>query len=185
MGLEEDSALFCSIFINMPLCAIICIRGNKMNPIPFYVAISVGIPETFLILLIGFSLFNLDISYKKAFIVSILSALIVYFVRQLPITFGVHTFIGIVILSFLAYKLLKTKLLFAFVATLAGLLTICMLECFVISIFFNITSINYDSFIINPWTHIILFLPEALIAVLICYLVKKHKFYIYNLTIGD
>ena len=156
-----------------------------MNPIPFYVAILVGIPETFLILIIGFSLFNLDISYKKAFIISIISALIVYFVRHLPITFGAHTFLGILILTLLAHKIVKTKPLFTFVSTLAGFLVICMLECLIISLAFNVTSIKFDAFVINPWIHIILFLPEALVAMLIYYVVNKYKFYIYNLKIGD
>lgn len=156
-----------------------------MNYIPFYVAILVGIPETFFILVIGFSLFNLEINYKNTLMISIISAVIVFFIRQLPIMFGIHTFIGIVVLSFLAYKLLETRLLFAFVATLAGFLTICMFECLVISLVFNVTNMNYDSFVTKPWIHIILFLPEALLGVLIYYLVKKYKFYIYNLKIGD
>jgi hypothetical protein len=61
-------------------------------PIPWYVVLLVSIPEAFLIILIGFALFNLKIDIRTALIISIFEAIAVYIQSDFsPVIFGLHT----------------------------------------------------------------------------------------------
>lgn len=157
-----------------------------MLELPLYVELFVGIPESFLIVIVGFALFNIRVNLRDALLIAVISALVSYFVRQIPvIIFGVHTLIGIVVLTVLARYLLKSDWGKAFIAILSGLILVVMVNSVVLLIGFYITGTGMNDINTKPWMNIIFFIPEALIMIsLYLYMVKKHV-YIINLENGD
>ena len=69
------------------------IRREIMPPtqLPWYIVLLLSIPQTFLIVKIGFQLFNLHVSYLKALFLSLIISIVAIFARELPLLFGVHT----------------------------------------------------------------------------------------------
>ena len=63
--------------------------------IPWYVVLFQSIPEMFLLIILGFKLFNIDVNFKKTLLVSLLISIIVYIVRKFASVYGFHTVIFI------------------------------------------------------------------------------------------
>jgi len=63
------------------------------TPLPWYIVLLISIPQTFLIVKIGFQLFNLHLSYSRALLLSLIVSVVAIFARDLP--YGVvNTFSG-------------------------------------------------------------------------------------------
>jgi hypothetical protein len=155
-----------------------------MFAIPWYVVLFVSIPESFLIIILGLALFNLEIPYKKAGLISVISAICSYFVRQLPVIFGLHTLIGVLVLTGLLIWLGKVKPWEALISISGGFVIYFLLESFLLPLFFLITSKNQEIFVIDPRYCIVYFVPIAVITVLLYFILKKYHLYIYDLKAG-
>jgi len=70
-----------------------------MFTLPWYAAIFISIPETFLIILIGFALFNSSINLKDSIVAAVAIGMISLFLRRIPIYPGLKVLILILILS--------------------------------------------------------------------------------------
>lgn len=152
-----------------------------MIAIPWYIALFVGVPEAYFMIILGFKLFNLKINYTYPLIVAVASATVAYFIRQLSLEFGIHTFLCLILMVILCRLLTKEKLWFIFVSILTGFVIVGSLESIIMLLGFSITSMNYSAIALNPWLHLVFFLPELLILLIIYYFVNKYDFYIYSL----
>jgi len=152
-----------------------------MYAIPWQVALFVSLPEAFLIVILGFALFNLEISCKKALTVSLVSALSAYFIRQLPVVFGLHTLMGLVIMVLVTVYLTKMGAWAVFVSILTGFVIIGVTQSLLLPICFAITGTSSESLIANPLLNIAFFVPIAALAAALFFAVKKYKLYIFDL----
>ena len=149
--------------------------------IPWYVSLFVSIPETFLCLLLGFKLFNIKVSVKGIFILSLFSAALAYVLRLLPIPFGLHTFILLITLIGLAVILAKLKVTHAILGVLTGILLVGILQGITIPVIFNQFSLGIEDLAVNPMLNIYLFLPSGILMVLLNFLINRFNFKLYNL----
>ncbi|MDF9410051.1 hypothetical protein L7E55_17195 [Pelotomaculum isophthalicicum JI] len=156
-----------------------------MHPaiLPWYIVISTSIPQTFLIFKIGFQLFNLDMSYSRALFLSFIISIIAIFARELPLLFGVHTFILIVFSTLLAFIITGTNLWHCFISIAAGALILGVLEGALLPILLNITAVTIDSLVLKPWLNILYFLPSGVIMVILYIFIKKYNFIIFDLSL--
>lgn len=149
--------------------------------IPWYVAILVSIPETILFLLLGFKLFNLELSKQHLLYLSLLNAGVAYIVRNLPIFYGIHTLIMIVLLALVGAALSKIKFKSTFIAVLTGGLLLGIIQGMTIPLIFNFTGLNMADSAQNPWLNILFFIPSGFIMLAIYWYIKKYNFVLYNL----
>lgn len=156
-----------------------------MFAIPWYVVLFVSIPESFLIIILGLALFNLEIPYKKVLLISTFSAICSYFVRQLPVIFGLHTLIGVLLLTALLIWLGKVKPGAAFLSIAVGFVVYFLLQSIALPLFFLLTSENQEAFVLNPWYCVAFFIPIAVISALLYIILKKYHLYIYDLKAGE
>ncbi|MEQ8173564.1 MAG: hypothetical protein ABRQ26_00725 [Syntrophomonadaceae bacterium] len=146
--------------------------------LPFYVVMVVGIPETIVVLLLGFQLFNDHISFKHAFIASILASLNNYFIRYVGVAFGVHTLITISTIILVCYLLTKKNVWKIASATMSGLVVMLAIQ---VSEFLIIKVLAIETTISNqPWLNILIMLPEVIIMGIIFYVARKRKFALFN-----
>ncbi len=75
---------------------------RHLYPIPWFVALLVTVPETFLVVKLGFKLFGTDVDTKKALLISLLNGIFSYFVRRMPLMYSAYTIL-IILLTLLAY----------------------------------------------------------------------------------
>ncbi|MBC7074943.1 MAG: hypothetical protein H5T98_02480 [Syntrophomonadaceae bacterium] len=152
-----------------------------MYAIPWQVALFVSLPEAFLIVILGFALFNLEISCKKALTVSIINATTIYFVRQLQIVFGLHTLIAIIVMVIACMWLTKLHPWNIFTSILTGFVIMGVLQSLLLPICFAITGTSSENLIANPLLNIAFFVPIAALAAVLLFSVKKYKLYIFDL----
>lgn len=151
--------------------------------LPWYIVLLISIPQTYLIVKTGFQLFNLHLSYSRAFLLSLLSGVLAIFARELPLPFGVHTIILIVSLTFLAAIVTATNLRYCFLSILTGALILGVLEGSLLPVFLKITAATADSLALKPWLNILYFLPSGIIMAALYFLAKKRNYVIYDLSL--
>ena len=101
-----------------------------MGPLllPWYIVLLVSLPETFLILKLGFKLFNLEIDTDQALLLSSTTAFLSIFIRKLPLIFGYHSLIMMLTLALLTKAILRIRLWHSIVSVLVGVLILGVLE---------------------------------------------------------
>jgi len=156
-----------------------------LHAIPWYVVLFESIPEAFLVVILGFALFSYPIRHADALIISVMSGIITFFVRQLSIVFGLHTLIALVILIFLCSWIAKINPWKGAVSIIAGIAVLGVLQSITLPICFRLTSTTLDDILINPWLNVLFFLPDAIIMLAIYLVIRKRHFNILNLNQGS
>lgn len=151
-----------------------------VQPIPWYVAIFQSIPETFLILMLGFSIFNYSIQVKEALLISTLCAVFSYWIHHLPLIFGMHTVLLIVLCTLLVVLIAKKNLFKAFLSVVGGLTFSISLQGILVPIIFSITKLNMQLLQKRPWLYLMVFLPTAIGMTILYFLIRKKRFYIID-----
>jgi hypothetical protein len=82
------------------------------------------IPESFLVILGCYVFSNAKFDIKKYIISSILFSIGVYFIRMLPINYGVHTILGIIFINVLLWGINKIEIILAIKSSI--IITICL-----------------------------------------------------------
>ena len=154
-----------------------------VHSIPWYIVLFVSIPETYLCLSLGFSLFNVPINYKEKLILSSIAGIASYFLRKLPLLFGIHTFILLILLVIFAILLCKISLIQSFICILTGIMVVGILQSIISPVLIDLFGINVSNAGKKPWINILLFLPSGLIMLLIYFLIKKFNFILYDFKI--
>ncbi|MBZ4652878.1 MAG: hypothetical protein JG781_216 [Peptococcaceae bacterium] len=89
-----------------------------MDQMPFLAIILQSIPESIILLCLGLASMGKTLNFKMILPVAVLSSVLSWFVRMLPLPYGVHTFIGVFVVAGLFVAFLKLSLLKSLVASL-------------------------------------------------------------------
>lgn len=145
----------------------------------------VGIPESLLMILIGFQLYNLRIKAGHAVFIAAISAITSYFVRKLPIAFGVHSLIGIVVLISLCWFFTRLPIYKVIFSVLTGFTVLAVTQSILLPLSLLLTSIDYELIKNNILINSLLFLIQALFVGAALVYCKIRKIYIFDLSDGD
>lgn len=153
--------------------------------LPWYIVLLVSLPETFLIIKLGFSLFNLKIYFNQALFLSAVTALLSVFIRKLPLVFGLHTLLMMVALVLLTRAFLKIRLWHCAVSILAGVLILGVLESTMLPLLQNLTFTDTESLTIRPWLNVVYTLPTLLVMCILYWLARRFKIVIFDLNLNE
>ncbi len=156
-----------------------------MISISWYLTLTVGIPESLLMVLVGFQLYNLKVKIEHAVVIASVSAIISYYVRQLPVVFGVHSLIGIVVLISLCWLFTRLPLYKVIWSVLTGFAVLAVTQSILIPLILWLTSIDYELIKNDVLINSLLFLIQALIVGAALVYCKVRKIYIFDLSDGD
>lgn len=151
-----------------------------VQAIPWYVAVLITIPQTYLIIAIGFNLFNFKVATKSNLAISILFAFICYFLRKLPIVFEVDTTILFLMLTIISYFTFGIKLRYCLVSVLLGVLISAVFESVSLPLFLKLSGMNLKYVLANPWLNILAFLPNFLALSFILFMINYKAITIYD-----
>ncbi|NPV93317.1 MAG: hypothetical protein HPY50_21365 [Firmicutes bacterium] len=87
-----------------------------------------GLPETIAIAALVCALIGQRLDWKKIFAVGVLQVLTIYLIRLLPITFGIHTFLGIFTLAIYSHLIYKHNLLNTIISSIVCIVLLMLLE---------------------------------------------------------
>ena len=152
--------------------------------LPWYIVLLLSIPQTFLIVKIGFQLFNLYVSCSKALLLSLAVGVMTIYARGLPLPFGVHTIILAVSSTVLATVVTGTNLWHCFISILTGSLILGVLEGVLVPVLLKITAATTDSLVSEPWLNILYFLPSGAIMAIGYLLAKKRHYVLFDLRLN-
>jgi hypothetical protein len=141
-----------------------------------------GIPECIALVFFGLVLLEKRLNIKKALILGLIQAIIIYLVRLFPLPFGIHTLIAIISLSILLLyssggRYSKALIISFFVNMVLGLSELAILPA--ASYLLNMP---LESIFNQPLLFALVSLPQVFVLILIAFLVnlfhnkrKKHN----------
>lgn len=131
----------------------------ELRPIEFLLR---ALPESFLVILAIYIFSKSNINKKKYFVTSIIFSLIIFVTRKLPISYGVHMILSVLILQVIivaynkidAIKGIKSIIFIYLIQLISELLNVAIL---------NLMNINLEVLLLDPLYKTILGLPSLII----------------------
>lgn len=156
-----------------------------MQPMAWYLGLFISAPQVLMMILLGFSLFNLKIDLHKAFVVALLMGVICYIIRLLPVPLPINTIFIIVCVAILTWLICDIELINSLVASLLGLTLYGITENLVLQTFFILTRCTVSDVLTNSFLNLILFIPILIILLCTYLLCNKLGFIVYDLEPKD
>lgn len=153
-----------------------------MFPIPWYAIIFISIPETILIIQLGFSLFNMSVKWRITIIISVFTGILSWVVPRLMPVPGIHTILLILVTTFMISWLSRTKVWYSFIAVVCGAMILGVTESVMISLGQILAFKTINDLSAYPWLNIAVSLPATLVMATIFLLVKRFKPVLYDLS---
>lgn len=130
-------------------------------------------PECILVLFSGCILLNLNIPKSKVFKTGIIYALIVSFIRILPIHFGIHTLLSIILTTFILLYFSNKNLIDLLATTCGIFIALLFSEVIYLNTFTNIFKLHYNLIVDNfSLSSALLSLPSLLIFLILVKLIN-------------
>lgn len=155
-----------------------------MFPIPWFVVLLVSIPESFLVILLGFALFNLKISVKNIIIIALAGSFACYLIRLFNTINGIQTMGWIFIMIICSFILSKISIWKIVVAVLSGVTIAGVIQSLYAPICFMFTSTSKNDLITDPWLNVWFTLPEFIVIIILYFVIKKTHF-VFNGNMED
>jgi len=146
-----------------------------MDKMPLISILFYSIPESYLMFLFGLVVIGESISQKKLLAATLVSVIISYLVRFLPIPFGIHTLIGLIVICLLFKYLFNLPVKKALISSLLSLSTLLALEN-IILYFLELTfDLTLTTIWKSDWLRTIIGWPHLAVLLLIIILLKSKK----------
>jgi len=100
---------------------------------------------------------------------------IVYIVRSLQTTFGLHTVILLLLLAFFIRKTTYTTHVKSYMAAFLSIITLTLLELIIFKLYFLLTKSNPNEVISNVILWKLLGLPQGILLIIFAKLITKYK----------
>ncbi len=141
--------------------------------IPFLALILQGIPEQIAIVTLAFVIAKIPLEGKKIIPIGLVIAFSSYFLRLLPITFGIHTIIIMVLLFILLFKVGKSNINTSLIASLISFLTIIIVETICLSLLMPAFGVTSEILFTNTTIRILISLPQVLVLFVLAFILLK------------
>jgi uncharacterized membrane protein YczE len=151
-----------------------------LYPQPWFTDLLVSLPQSYLVIILGFALFGLSITASKALSVAVIDALSSHIVHQFPLWFGIHTVIFIAVSVIFCLAVTRYNFVKIAAAILAGTIVVLLLQSIYVPLILLATQTTLSELPFRPWFMVISYTPEPIIMAILYYLAKKYDFQIFN-----
>lgn len=152
-----------------------------MFSLPWYSIILISIPQTILIIKLGFELFNLQVDFRRCLTIALLVGVVTYYLRRSSILAVGHTVLLIIIITVFVTVINKGNILANLASVLLGSMMMGVIEGVWCPLFLSLTSHSIEDLALYPWLNIAGFTPILLVTLILYILIRKFNFIIYNL----
>lgn len=132
-----------------------------------------GIPENLALACLILALAGRKLKLKNVLIIGLLQAVVLYVVRSLPITFGVHTIVAIISLALFLNLTVKEKFSKGLLFSLISYVVLGIFETSFLGISFKLLGLNTGQMPENVLLVSLLGLPQVVATFLLALLVNK------------
>lgn len=141
---------------------------------PFIAFILQGIPENIAVLTLSLTIVGIELRWGKIVVAGTLIAFVIYLLRALPISFGVHTIVALLLFIVFTTKIGEIdNLRISIMASLLSILALTTIEIISLTLLTSILGISEQEFISNTAIRILLTLPQVFILFLLAFIIKK------------
>jgi len=147
-----------------------------MDRMPIHAVIFQSIPESIIILCLGLACIGIRPDFRKVLPAAILSSMVSWLVRGLPLPFGLHSIIGLVTIISLFLVFFKTGFLKAIVAALFALSSLLATEALLVPVVTKLIGISgFTEAWDNSVYRVVLAFPEQVLLGGIAYLLIRFQ----------
>ncbi|MGI9859867.1 hypothetical protein SDD30_00605 [Moorella naiadis] len=113
---------------------------------------------------------------KNVIVVGVMGAMFSYFIRRLPLEFGVNTLLSIVVLALMMRFILKITITRGIMAAFFGVIAVGIIESMSIPIVSYFTGISFETALHDPWLRVLFPLPDEIILGVMAYACRRWRF---------
>lgn len=99
-----------------------------MDKMPLVAVVCQSFPESVILLTLGLTLMGVPLRWKRIILAAVICTAISCFVRSLPLPYGIHTIVYLVVMCALFIVFFRSPLQMAATASLLSILTLLVLE---------------------------------------------------------
>lgn len=141
-----------------------------MNNLGYFVQ---SIPETVGIIALSFALARVQLLWRSIFTLGMVISLIIFAVRALPVTLGIHLPVGILLIYFFLVKKTYVSISKSFLVVFASVFTLGLLELLTHELFFTLTQIDVQDAMSNDMLWTLLGIPQGILLNILAVVIAK------------
>ncbi len=134
-----------------------------------------GIPESMGHCAFSLAVARVPLRWGIIAVVGTVLTVIIFIIRSLPFTFGIHVAVAMLLLVFFIIKATWVSLTKSLIATFTSFATLAVLELVIYEIFFSITKLEFQAVIANNFLWKLLGLPQVALMIVFALLLSKYK----------
>lgn len=134
-----------------------------------------GIPENIGLITLAFVLAGAELNWKKLFLLGSTLALTAFFIRMLPITFGIHTIVLICLLVFFVTNFSEANLTTAIMSALISFICLVVFEITTHMTAFKIFQIPMEVVTNNQMLKLLVGMPQVILLFLSSIIIRKYR----------
>jgi len=101
--------------------------------------------------------------------------LVIYVVRSLPVTFGLHTVTGILLYTLFIARATRVPPSSSFIVSFAGFALLALLEVIMYELIGNLFNTEVSQLLLNDYTQMLIGLPQALTMIAVALVIAKYR----------
>jgi len=133
---------------------------DRISLLPFFLQ---SLPENYIILFLGLTWTGVRVGVRMILPIAIIGAGGSYFIRALPLAFGFHSLLQLILLILLVHFCLKEKWRLSIVATLLGGLAVGLAESLIDPLILFLTNLTLTELLADPWLRVLVPLPHLVV----------------------
>ncbi|WP_461388101.1 hypothetical protein [Desulfosporosinus fructosivorans] len=133
-----------------------------------------GIPEQIAVVTLAFIIAKIPWKWSKVLLIGGVLAFFAYGIRLLPIPFGIHTILLLLILSICLARLGKIDIGLSFFASLVTFLVLAIFEYCCMSLYMLFFGFTPETLFNDPVIRIVVGAPHVLLLFILAFLVKSY-----------
>jgi len=134
-----------------------------------------GIPEVTGVVALSLAIAGVPLRWRLIAAAGTVLTIIIFIIRSLPLTFGLHTIAVILMVTLFITKTTRVTSANSFVAAMSSITVLMILELAINKLFFTITRLDPQAVISNNFLWKLLGLPQAVLMILLAVIVAKYK----------
>ncbi|MDR9787906.1 MAG: hypothetical protein RJR37_11795 [Peptococcaceae bacterium MAG4] len=134
-----------------------------------------GIPELSGELALSLALAGVSLRWGIIVAAGAALAVLLYIIRLLPFTFGIHSVVAILIMVLLIKIATRVRATTCFIVVFAAFATLAALEFLFSELFFSVFKLDPQSVISNNFLWKLIGMPQAILMIIFALLVSKYK----------
>ena len=134
-----------------------------------------GIPESLGFIACGMALARVKLRWGIILAAALVYTLIIYAIRQLPVTFGLHTAVGILLVAVFIAKATRVKPSISFVCAFASCSVLALVEVLGYEMAEKLLHTDINNIISDELMWRMVSFPQAVLLIIIALLIAKYR----------